>query len=202
MTKSTTTASRAKRPVNPNIARRSLHAPARINKISEIDRSGPDAEIFLAGRRHNELSAAMDCLPDGNPHWSVLCRARVDITHRALLFQVETDAGLAEKRRIVEVEDIEVSSNHWNGDFHEFIYGLDEERIAAAAEVTDRDHGELTPISCKYVSADKILVSLATKTGDVFSFPLSTDSMVHLTNLMVAVVQNFTAQVLRDLRTT
>jgi hypothetical protein len=59
---------------------------------------------------------------------------------------------------------------------------------------------ELVTSRVEYVGADEILVSLTTATGDVISFTLSTDSMVHLTNHMVAVVQNFTAQVLKDLR--
>jgi hypothetical protein len=58
---------------------------------------------------------------------------------------------------------------------------------------------ELTPVSCGYVGADDILVSLKTKTGDVVSHTLKTAAMVHMVNLSVALINGFTAQVLRDL---
>jgi hypothetical protein len=60
----------------------------------------------------------------------------------------------------------------------------------------------LTPVGCKYVAANEVLVSLADTAGQITTFTLTTDSMMDLTNRMVAVVQNFTAQVLRDLRAT
>jgi hypothetical protein len=126
MSKPSTTASRAKRPSKATA--RSITPALRAMPSNE----NPDFEIFLMGRRRDEMSAAMDCLSDGNPHWHALCVASIDATHRALLFPVKTDAGLAEKKRIVEAEGLEVSSDNWNGDFHEFIFGLDEERIAAA----------------------------------------------------------------------
>jgi hypothetical protein len=62
--------------------------------------------------------------------------------------------------------------------------------------------GELLPITCEYTGANEICVWLKTKTGDPVTLLLSSDSMMCLTNLMVAVVQNFTAQVLKDLRAT
>jgi hypothetical protein len=60
--------------------------------------------------------------------------------------------------------------------------------------------GELQPISCKCVADDEVSVSLTNTAGQITTFTLTTDSMMDLTNRMVAVVQNFTAQVLRDLR--
>jgi hypothetical protein len=59
--------------------------------------------------------------------------------------------------------------------------------------------GELQPTSCKYVGADEILVSLTTATGDLISFSVKTAMLVHMVNLSVAVINNFSAQVLRDL---
>jgi hypothetical protein len=71
---------------------------------------------------------------------------------------------------------------------------------ALVAADTHYPFGELTPVTCEYVAANEVCLWFKTKTGDTVTFPLSTDSMVHLTNLMVAVVQNFTAQVIRHLR--
>jgi hypothetical protein len=59
--------------------------------------------------------------------------------------------------------------------------------------------GDLTPTSCKYVGADEILVSLTTATGDVVTFSLTTAMLMQMTNLSVKLINNFTAQVLRDL---
>lgn len=72
---------------------------------------------------------------------------------------------------------------------------------ALVAADTHYPFGELTPVTCEYVADNEVCAWLKTKTGDTVTFTLSTDSMVHWTNLMVAIVQNFTAQVIRDLRT-
>jgi hypothetical protein len=54
---------------------------------------------------------------------------------------------------------------------------------------------ELQPITVEYIRANEVYLWFKTKTGDPVTFTLSTDSMMYLTNQMVAVVQNFTAQV-------
>jgi hypothetical protein len=59
--------------------------------------------------------------------------------------------------------------------------------------------GGLQPTSCKYVGADEILMSLKTATGDMVSFSLKTKMLVSMINMSVAVINNCTAQVFRDL---
>jgi hypothetical protein len=59
--------------------------------------------------------------------------------------------------------------------------------------------GVLQPISCEYVAADEVLVSLKSKTGDLLSFSLKTAMLVHMVNLSVTLINTCTAQVFRDL---
>ncbi|SHG87418.1 hypothetical protein SAMN05443248_2943 [Bradyrhizobium erythrophlei] len=59
--------------------------------------------------------------------------------------------------------------------------------------------GELQPTSCEYVGADEVLVSLKSKTGEIFSFSLKTAMLVHGINLAVTLINSCTAQVFRDL---
>jgi hypothetical protein len=72
---------------------------------------------------------------------------------------------------------------------------------ALVAAETQYPFEELTPVTCEYVADNEVCVWLKTKTGDTVTFPLSTDSMMALTNMLVAIVQTRTAQVIRDLRT-
>jgi hypothetical protein len=58
---------------------------------------------------------------------------------------------------------------------------------------------ELTPERVEYVDIDKVLMSMKTKTGDVVIYTMSTAGLIHLTNMSVALINGFTAQVLRDL---
>jgi hypothetical protein len=73
---------------------------------------------------------------------------------------------------------------------------------AHVAEDSHHHFGELTPISCEYVAANKIGVTLTTNTGDTVTFPLTSDSTMHLINLLVAAFHKSPAQVYRDLRET
>jgi hypothetical protein len=59
--------------------------------------------------------------------------------------------------------------------------------------------GELQPTSCEYAAADEVLVSLKTKTGDIISCTMKTAMLLHLVNLSVTLLNNFSAQVFRDL---
>jgi len=181
--------------------------PNRAKRVTTTpDSKSPDAEIFAMGRRHDEIWAEWDRLRDEDPRAKGLCAEGIALTYRLLLHPARTDAGLTEKKRIVDLETIEIDSNHFlqqtGTDFLAIIYELDEERIAAAAEVTAQHFGELEPISCEYIDINKVQVGCTAKTGDSVTFTLSTDSMMHLTNLMVAIAQNFSARVLKDLRAT
>lgn len=59
--------------------------------------------------------------------------------------------------------------------------------------------GELQPTACKYVGADEVLVSLTTKTGEIFSYSLKTAMLVHMVNLSTNLINTCTGQVFRDL---
>ena len=110
---------------------------------NEATTKNPDAEILAMARRHDELRSDWDRLPDDHPRIAGICAESIELAHRILIFPVRTDRGLIEKRRIVEIENLEIESNHclWKtgSDFVEFIYKLDvgrildAERIAAAA---------------------------------------------------------------------
>jgi hypothetical protein len=100
-----------------------------------MDTTTPDAELFEMTRRHDRIYAEWQTRSEVNeddPEIDSLSDASTELAHRILLWQVETPVGLAEKRRVVEIAGLEVESNHW-GDFAEFIYELDAERIAATA---------------------------------------------------------------------
>jgi hypothetical protein len=58
---------------------------------------------------------------------------------------------------------------------------------------------ELTPERCEYIGVDKIRVSLKTTTGAPVTYTMTTASLVKSVNLSVALINNFTGQVLRDL---
>jgi hypothetical protein len=57
----------------------------------------------------------------------------------------------------------------------------------------------LTPERCEYVGADEVLVTLKTKAGDAVSYTLTAAALAQSVNPSVALINNFTAQVLRDL---
>lgn len=58
---------------------------------------------------------------------------------------------------------------------------------------------ELTPERCEYIAADTVRVTLKTNTGDLVTFSLKTTALLQLTNLSVALINGYTAQVFRDL---
>jgi hypothetical protein len=58
---------------------------------------------------------------------------------------------------------------------------------------------ELTPERIEYVGANEVLVTLKTKTGAPVTYTLTTASLVKSVNLSVALINGFTAKVLRDL---
>ena len=57
----------------------------------------------------------------------------------------------------------------------------------------------LTPEHVEYVAADEILVSLKTKTGELVTYTMSSAALVKSENMSVALINNSTAQVFRDL---
>jgi hypothetical protein len=59
--------------------------------------------------------------------------------------------------------------------------------------------GELQPVSCEYVGPDTVLVSLRTGTGETVSFSLKTAALVQSINQAVALINNFTSKVFKDL---
>jgi hypothetical protein len=58
---------------------------------------------------------------------------------------------------------------------------------------------ELAPERIEFVAANKVRVTLKTETGDVVAYTMKTASLVASVNMSVAVINNFTGQVLRDL---
>jgi len=91
-----------------------------------------DAEIFDMGRRHDEAYDAWSRLSDHDPRAEGLIDTAIDLMHRMVLLPVQTPGGIAEKRRVAKLQDLEIESNHYFGDFIEFICQLDAERIGVA----------------------------------------------------------------------
>jgi hypothetical protein len=67
------------------------------------------------------------------------------------------------------------------------------------ATLMAKNLGKLQPTSCEYVGADEILISLKTATGSMVSYSVKTSMLVHMVNLSVALINNCTGQVFRDL---
>ena len=59
--------------------------------------------------------------------------------------------------------------------------------------------GDMQPTSFEYVGLDEVLVSMKSSTGDVVCFSLKTAMLMHGINLAVALINNSSAQVFRDL---
>jgi hypothetical protein len=58
---------------------------------------------------------------------------------------------------------------------------------------------ELKPESCEYIGADQVRVILKTNTGDHVSYTMTTAMLVKSVNLSVALINNCTGRVFRDL---
>jgi hypothetical protein len=104
--------------------------------MTEANQTNPDAAIFEMGLRHDGIYAEWDLLKDDDPRIDGLCAESIQLAHRIVIFPVTTKGGPAEKKRIIQIADIEIATNHWmfrtGSDFIEFIHQLDRERIAAA----------------------------------------------------------------------
>jgi DNA polymerase III epsilon subunit-like protein len=87
-------------------------------------------------RRHDEIYSEWDRLTDDDPRIDGLSAESIQLAHRIVIFPVTTKGGSAEKKRIIQIADIEIATNHWmfrtGSDFIQFIHQLDRERIAAA----------------------------------------------------------------------
>jgi len=70
---------------------------------------------------------------------------------------------------------------------------------ASKKNTSSTSAGELTPVSCEYVGADEVLVSLKTKAGGLVTYTMKTAMLVQSINLSVALINNCTGQVFRDL---
>jgi hypothetical protein len=106
------------------------------NHNTTTNTPNPDAAIFEMGRRHDAAYDEWSRLSDDDPRSDSLIDTAIDLAHRIMLVRVETPGGIAEKRRVAKLQDLEVESNHCldktGTDFIEFICQLDAERIAAA----------------------------------------------------------------------
>jgi hypothetical protein len=78
----------------------------------------------------------------------------VDLAHRVLLYPVTTEAGLAEKKRVVEASGLEIESNQGTDFVDDWIYGTDVERIAdqmhAASKRRNTRQAVFCPKSCDF----------------------------------------------------
>jgi hypothetical protein len=129
MTKSSTTAKRAKRPskaakISPRSKPQALPAK-RPGSNKDLD-----SEIFEMGRRHDAAWDACNRLDEDDPAIRGLLDTSIDLMQRMMLVQVRTPEGIAEKRRVARLQDLKIESNHC-GNFIEFICQRDAERIAA-----------------------------------------------------------------------
>jgi hypothetical protein len=73
---------------------------------------------------------------------------------------------------------------------------------ALVAAKTSTHFQKVKPVTCEYIDKNDVSVWLKTATGDTVTYTLTSDSMMHLINLMVAAFHGNASQVYRDLRET